>query len=92
LQLTQEPQGKQNKKSWVIPGKLSFCFCKSNRSKNTNELGIFSVYRTFSVVEISVDFLWRNKQVDHLPESKFKVHLLESEYSSQVLVPFGRSV
>jgi hypothetical protein len=32
---------------------------------------------TFPVVEIPVDFLWRDKEVDHLPDSKFKIHLLE---------------
>lgn len=40
-------------------------------------------------MEVAVDSLWRRKQVKHLPEGKFKVHLPEMEQPPQVLVALG---
>ena len=36
----------------------------------------------FPVVEVSINSLWRRKQIKHLPQGKFKVHLTEIKQSS----------
>ena len=37
----------------------------------------------------NIHFLWRIKQIDHLPKCIFKVHLLEFQQSPEVLLPLG---
>lgn len=40
-------------------------------------------------MKVAVDSLRRRKQVDHLPQGKFKVHLSEIKQAPEVLVAFG---
>lgn len=46
---------------------------------------------TFPVMKISVYFLWGNKQVNHLPEGIFEIHLLEVAKLSYEFVSFCSS-
>lgn len=46
--------------------------------------------RTLSILEVSVYFLWRHEQKDHLPDGELEIHLLKLKQFSQVFVAFGR--
>ena len=40
-------------------------------------------------MKVSEDFLRRGEKIEHLPESKFEIHLLKVTHLTNELVPFA---
>ena len=55
--------------------------------KHYTDTSWYTNIHTFAIAEVSIDFLWRYKEVEHLPQSILKVHLTVSE-SNNDLVKF----
>lgn len=72
---------------------ISTCYCESVlglrlvfQATSESRLCKQFILLTFPIIKIPENFLWRHKQVNHLPRREFEVHLVKLEQSSQILV------
>ena len=63
----------------------------AEQDKKARIIATVLIFGLLSVVHVSIDFARGDEQINHLPGSEFKVHVIEFEQTTQVSNQFGQS-